>query len=82
MATLEEMAADVIKTVTPAILMNYANRVEEYYPTVIRQEDLKQISQARLMKWKLIIMLNSRISGNILHRNTLLNFYFEMRNSR
>ena len=42
LVALEEMAADAIKTVTPVMLMNYANSVENYYLTVMRrQEDVK-----------------------------------------
>ena len=41
MAALEEMANDAMKTVTPAMLMNCVNRVEKYYPKVMRQKDLR-----------------------------------------
>ena len=44
MAALEEVVSDAIKTVNTAMLMNYADRVEKYYQTVMRQEDLKEIS--------------------------------------
>ena len=50
MAALEEMAADAIKIISPAMLMNYANRVEKYYPTVMRHEDLKKSAELVLMK--------------------------------
>ena len=41
MQALEEIAKYAITKTTPAMLMNYVNRVERYYyATAIRQDDL------------------------------------------
>ena len=42
MRCLERLAVEAIGSVTGRMLANFANRVEKYYPAVMRQEDLKE----------------------------------------
>jgi hypothetical protein len=40
---LEAVANNAISSITPNMLLAFANRVERYYPMALRQEDLKEI---------------------------------------
>ena len=42
MREMESIAGEVIQLITPNMLLAFANRVERYYPTAARQEDLKE----------------------------------------
>ena len=42
MRHLEQLAGEAIGNITARMYANFANRVEKYYPSVMRQEDLKE----------------------------------------
>ena len=44
MIELEARAGNAIALITPNILTSFENGVEKYYPMVLRQEDIKEIS--------------------------------------